>query len=77
VTCDFTRPVRFEDVLTIGVLVERVGTKSVTYRFDFTHAGQAVATGRITAVFCQAVHPHGLQAIPIPDNLRAKLEATE
>jgi acyl-CoA thioester hydrolase len=77
VTCDYARPVRFEDVLTIGVAVEKVGTKSVTYRFDFTHAGHAVATGRITAVFCKAVHPHGLEAIPIPDTLRAKLEATE
>jgi acyl-CoA thioester hydrolase len=77
VSCDYTRPARFEEVLTIGVTVEKVGTKSVSYRFDFSHAGQPVAVGRMTAVFCQAVPPHGLQALPIPDEIRAKLEASE
>jgi YbgC/YbaW family acyl-CoA thioester hydrolase len=75
VACDYARPVRFEDVLSIAVAVEKVGTKSVSYRFDFTHAGQPVATGRMTAVYCKAVHPHGLEALPIPPDLRAKLEA--
>ena len=74
-TCDYTRPARFQDDLTIGVTVEKVGTKSVTYRFDFSHDGQPVATGRITAVYCKTVPPHGLEALPIPPDLRAKLEA--
>lgn len=77
VGCDYVRPVRFEDVLTIAVSVEKVGTKSVSYRFDFTHAGHPVATGRMTAVYCKAVAPHGLEAHPIPPDLRAKLEASE
>ncbi len=77
VSCDFTRPVRFEDVLSIGVTVERVGTKSVSYRFEFTHDGQPVATGRMTAVYCKAAPPHGLQPLTIPPALRAKLEASE
>jgi acyl-CoA thioester hydrolase len=77
VSCDYARPARFEEVLTIGVSVEKVGTKSVSYRFDFTHDGQPVATGRMTAVYCKAVHPHGLEALPIPPDLRAKLEAPE
>jgi len=77
VSCDYTRPARFENVLTIGVTVEKVGTKSVSYRFDFTHDGQPIATGRITAVYCKAIPPHGLEALPIPDDLRAKLEASE
>src|SRR5688572_12643735 len=53
VACDFVKPARFEDVLTIAVTVEKVGTKSVSYRHDFTLAGELVATGRITAVFCR------------------------
>lgn len=73
--CDYARPVRFEDVLTIAVTLEKVGTKSVAYRFDFSHDGHPVAVGRITAVYCKAIHPHGLDAQPIPPDLRAKLEA--
>src|SRR5438445_12786464 len=34
-SCDFFKPVRFEDVLDITVTVEKVGSKSVTYAFDF------------------------------------------
>lgn len=77
VSCDYARPARFEDVLSIAVSVEKLGTKSVGYRFDFTHDGRPVATGRMTAVYCKAVAPHGLEALPIPDHLRAKLEASE
>ncbi len=44
-TCDFLHPVRFDDVVEIAVNVERVGSKSVTYSFDFTHEGNPVARG--------------------------------
>ena len=48
-SCDFLAPARFEDELTIAVSVERVGTKSVTYRHDFSNQrGEAVA-GRFSA----------------------------
>src|SRR5215207_9431247 len=35
--CDYKKPARFEDVVTIAVTVERLGTRSVTYRHDFTN----------------------------------------
>ena len=44
-TCEFHSPARCEDVLEIDVTVERVGTKSVTYRFAFSQHGRDVATG--------------------------------
>ena len=75
VGCDFRRPARFEDVLTIAVVVEKVGTKSVAYRFDFTNAGgEPVAVGRITAVFCREGEPGQLESVAIPTDLRAKLD---
>lgn len=74
-SCDYARPVRFGDELTIRVTVEKIGTKSVSYRYDFTLGGQAVATGRMTAVYCRAVPPHGIEPLAIPGDLRAKLEA--
>src|SRR5713101_868572 len=35
-SCDFSKPVRFEDVVDIAVTVSRLGTKSVTYAIEFT-----------------------------------------
>ena len=73
-TCDFLRPVRFEDVVEIAVRVERVGRKSVTYSFEFTHEGAPVAKGRLSAVCCR-VHPgvHTIESIAIPEDIRVRL----
>lgn len=71
--CDYQRPARFEDVLTIAVTVERVGTKSVTYRFDFRTDRGPVAVGRVTAVLCRSVGGDALEAVEIPAAVRAKL----
>ena len=73
--CDYKTPARFEDVLSVRVTVEKVGTKSVSYRYDFTNQnGAAVAVGRITAVFCRAAGPDQLESVDIPPDVRAKLE---
>ncbi len=72
VACDFASPARFEDVLTIAVTVEKVGRKSVTYRFDFSTGGVPVATGRVVAVYCKSAGGH-IEGLDIPDEFREKL----
>jgi YbgC/YbaW family acyl-CoA thioester hydrolase len=75
VSCDYQKPAQFEDVLTIAVTVERIGTKSVTYRFDFTNQnGEPLAVGRMTSVCCRAVGPDAMESVEIPAELRAKIE---
>jgi YbgC/YbaW family acyl-CoA thioester hydrolase len=75
-SCDFQKPARFGDVLTIAVTLEKVGTKSVSYRFDFTNErGEALATGRISAVFCRNTAGE-IESLEIPREMRAKLEQT-
>ena len=75
VSCDFTKPARFEDLLSIGVTVEKVGAKSVTYRFDFSNQrGEALAVGRITTVFCRSDGPDHLESVAMPIEMRTKLE---
>src|SRR5579862_1851593 len=37
VSCDYQKPAKFQDLLTVAVTLEKLGTKSVTYRFDFTN----------------------------------------
>ena len=74
-TCDYQKPARFADVLTIAVTLEKIGTKSVSYRFDFrSQRGEAVAAGKMTSVFCRAGGPDKLEALEIPAEIRAKLE---
>src|ERR1700681_211143 len=41
--CDYQRAVKFEDILEIEVAIVRLGEKSVTYEFNFTHEGKPVA----------------------------------
>ena len=73
--CDYTKPAKFQDVLTIAVTLEKVGTKSVSYRFDFSNQrGEPLASGRMTAVFCRSLGPDHIEALDIPADIRAKLE---
>src|SRR5437899_12202543 len=73
-SCDFQKPARFEDVLTIAVIVEKVGAKSVSYRFDFSNqVGDAIAVGRITTVFCRSDGPEHLESVEMPAEITSKL----
>jgi acyl-CoA thioester hydrolase len=72
-TCDFQRPARFDDVITIEVSVERIGEKSVSYAFRFLLGDQLLATGQTTAVCCRIVHGQPPQSITILAEIRQKL----
>ena len=72
-SCDFIKPVRFEDVLDIELKLARIGEKSLTYGFHFTKDGEAIATGQLTTCCCE-VRPDGMQGLPLPADLRAVLE---
>src|SRR5688500_10273576 len=75
--CDYQKPARFQDVLTITVTLEKLGTKSASYRFDFTtQHGDPVAVGRMTSVFCRSTGPDHMESLAIPADIRAKLEPT-
>lgn len=73
-SCDFTKPARFGDLLTIAVTVEKVGTKSVTYRHDISRDGVPLAVGRITAVYIEKTPDGGMRSAALPPEFRAKLE---
>jgi acyl-CoA thioester hydrolase len=73
VSCDYMKPMRFGEQLTIAVTVEKIGRSSLTYAFDFFKGEEPVARGHITAVFCQSDSDHGLQAREVPQAMRALL----
>ncbi len=72
--CDYRGAVRFEDVVEVTLRIARLGAKSVTYRFDMTHAGRDVAQGNITAVCCRLISGGPPQSLPIPADIAAKLK---
>ena len=73
-TCDYRRPVRFGETLTIRVFIEEVRNRSVRYGFEFHHGGETVATGSMAAAHV-SITPSGIQAVAIPEDLRQKLLA--
>jgi acyl-CoA thioester hydrolase len=75
---DFHGSARFEDELDILVTVNKLGTKSIAYRFDFKLNEKSIATGQVTSVCCRVDGQGELKSVPIPDELRqllAKYEA--
>ena len=74
--CEFKRPVRYDDVLTIRVAIEEIRTRSVRYGFRFHVDPEAppVAEGEV-AVACVRFDGSDIKAIPIPDAVRTDLEA--
>ena len=71
--CDYLRPARFGEELTIEVTVVKLGRSSVHYAFEFTRGGEAIARGRVTAAFCRFEDGRP-QAWDLPAAFRTKLE---
>lgn len=71
--CDFTGPARYEDELDIEVRVARLGSRSVTFEFRFTHQGRQIALGNMTSVCCRFTPAGQPKSIAIPEAIRAKL----
>jgi acyl-CoA thioester hydrolase len=72
-SCDYLKPIHFEDMIDITVTLERLGAKSATYAFDFTHDGVLVARGKVTAVCCRVREDKTIEAVEIPATLRERL----
>jgi acyl-CoA thioester hydrolase len=72
-SCDYLKPVHFEDVIEITVRIERLGTKSVTFAFEFFHDDTVVARGQVTSVCCRVQASNRLESMEIPASLRQRL----
>lgn len=71
--CDYQRAVKFEDVLDIEVAIVRLGTKSITYEFNFTHNSIPIASGQTTTVCCRIAPGGEPLSIVIPPWIMQKL----
>ncbi|RYD55474.1 MAG: acyl-CoA thioesterase [Verrucomicrobiaceae bacterium] len=77
-TCEYLRPLRFEDEVEIHLLVAEVRTRSIRYQFTFRKVsdGSEIARGQIAAVCACVEKATGkLAAVAIPDPIRAQITA--
>ena len=71
--CNYRKPARFEDNLTIQVSVDRIGDKSVAYQFKFLLDAQTIADGQIVAACCEVEHRQLKSAVPVPAEFSRKI----
>ena len=73
-SCDYQRPVRFEDVMTIQLGIDHIGDSSVKFRCRFNRDGRRIAEGSITIVCCELRAGKSPQKRAIPDAIRSQLQ---
>lgn len=64
--CNYRNSVRFEELIDIQVRVTRIGTKSISYGFDFQRDAIPIAEGSVTVVSCVIVPDEKPKAVPVP-----------
>lgn len=71
-SCRFLAQVGFPQALEVGIVVERLGTSSVTYRLAVFEAGgtDPAAVGRFVHVY---VDPRSRRPVPVPEAVRDAL----
>jgi acyl-CoA thioester hydrolase len=81
-SCEYLRPLRFEDWVEIELWVGEVRNRSVRYEFELKKVGGAtegveafevVARGQMVAVYVRLNADQGLKAEPVPEALREGL----
>lgn len=73
-SCNYRQAIKFEEMIDIEVSVSRIGTKSITYDFQFSREGTAVADGSITVVCCKFEHGKKPESVAIPSAFVEKVK---
>jgi acyl-CoA thioester hydrolase len=72
ITCSFKHPLAFGDEVDID-LIFRLGTASLNYSFTLHCGLHLVAEGKVALGCCLMDSHRGIEAIPIPSEIRHKL----
>ncbi len=73
--CEFSRSVKFEEMVEIHLWVSRKSRKTIEYSFRFTSNGEPVAQGQVVAIACQIHEGRSIRPIDIPPAMDRLLEA--
>jgi acyl-CoA thioester hydrolase len=64
--CNYRNAIRFEEIVDIHVTVTNIGTKSITYGFNFFREETPIADGSITVVCCLFERDKKPHSVPVP-----------
>lgn len=77
-SCDYKRPLRFEDVIEMHLLVTEKKARSLSYEIRFRRIEpgppEEVAVGKLTVVCVSKGADGKLQAVPLPESLASQIE---
>ena len=71
--CNYRQAIKFEEMIDVEVSVARIGTKSITYDFQFSRDDTPVADGSITVVCCKFEHGNKPESVQIPESFIEKV----
>ena len=76
-SCDYHRPLRFEDEVEIHLLVVEKRSKAITYEIRFNKLGgpepEEVARGRLTVVCVSHAADGAMRATTIPEEIESRI----
>ena len=73
-SCTYRAPLRFNDTVELKLFVKKLGTRSITYVFQFRQGEVLAAQGEVTAVCVGAGDKGGMVSQPFPPEIRALLQ---
>ncbi len=73
-SCEYLKPARLDDLLAVGLEVEKLGRAQVVFRQHARRGDEELVTG-VVQIAC--VNVDTLKPAPIPEFLRVKLEALQ
>ena len=65
--CSFKSPAFYEDLIEIRIVIERIGLKSMTMRYDFSRDETLLAKGTMKIVCCRLRPDAPMESIAIPE----------
>ena len=77
VTCDYHRPLRFEDEFDIRIRIVAMAEKSIRYECVLSLGETKVATGSITIVCVRVTPGEPMKAVSIPPEIAARFTVAD
>lgn len=74
-SCDYRRPLRFEDEFDVELLVKERRERSIVYVFRFWKDGEEVARGKLVAACVRKDASGAMRSVPIPEEIAGKIAA--
>ena len=76
-SCEYRRPLRFEDEFEVRVRVAAMTAKTITFACLMMRDGEELARGQMTVACVRHVPGEPMKAVPIPADIAARFEVTD